>query len=114
MPVGNTLFASAENLYNCNSTANSVVYQITENITGFISGATGPTPLVPTKNLPLSGLIPQKTAGAPSHFVVTFTFEDECPANISRNDCRKLIASRVPATPRFRTSSSICSELLKM
>ena len=52
MPVGNTLFASAENLYNCNSTSNSVVYQITENITGFISGATGATPLVLTLPAP--------------------------------------------------------------
>ena len=52
MPVGNTLFSSAENLYNCNSTSNSVVYQIGPEETGFISGATGPTPLVLTLPAP--------------------------------------------------------------
>ena len=35
------------------------------------------TDLVPTKNFPFSGLMPAKIAGAPSHFVVTFTLDCE-------------------------------------
>ena len=40
----------------------------------------------PTKNLLFSGLIPQKTAGAPSHLVVMKVLVEELPANISLSD----------------------------
>ena len=64
---------------------------------------------VPTKNLPFSGFVPANTAGAPSHFTVTFTFDFALPDNISCNDSKKFVTSEMPSAPKLKISSSACS-----
>ena len=43
------------------------------------------TDFVPTKNFPLSGLVPHTTAGAPSHFTDTLIASELDPFNVSSN-----------------------------
>src|SRR5210317_949978 len=72
-------------------------------------GFTLKTDFFATKNLPSSGSIPAKIAGAPSHLTVMFTDERDAPANISLRERTKLIEPRAPSIPKFKISSSICS-----
>src|SRR5210317_527468 len=72
-------------------------------------GFTLKTDFFATKNLPSSGSIPAKIAGAPSHLTVIFTDERDAPANISLRERTKLMEARPPSIPKFKISSSICS-----
>ena len=67
------------------------------------------TDLVPTKNLPFSGLIPHIIAGAPSHLTVTLTLLLVLADNIFRKDFKNAIAFLPPLAPSLIILSSKCS-----
>ena len=65
--------------------------------------------LVPTKNAPFSGVLPQTMAGAPSHFVVILIL-DVGSDNIFPNSRKNLMALKPPIFPLLTISSSKCSK----
>ena len=62
-------------------------------------GLTLKTDFFATKKSPVSGSMPEKIAGAPSHFSVRKTLEREEPASMSRNERKKFRAALPPSTP---------------